>query len=51
LAIIDTDQEYELKYFNPKDINRNYNGKLPITNYSVPFDFDGENFLWVEFLK
>jgi hypothetical protein len=22
-----------------------------MTNYSVPFDFDGENFLWVEFLK
>lgn len=51
LAIIDSDQEYELKYFNPKDNNRNYTGKLPMTNYSVPFDFDGENFLWVEFLK
>ena len=51
LAIIDTDQDFELKYFNPKDNNRNYTGKLPMTNYSVPFDFDGENFLWVEFLK
>ena len=51
LAIIDTDQEYELKYFNPNDNNRNYTGKLPMTNYSVPFDFDGENFLWVEFLN
>ena len=49
--IIDTDQEYELKYFNPNDKNRNYTGKLPMTTYSVPFDFDGENFLWVEFLK
>lgn len=51
LTIIGTDQEYELKYFNPRDNNRNYTGKLPMTNYSVPFDFDGENFLWVEFLK
>ena len=51
LAIIDTDQEYELKHFNPNDNNKNYTGKLPMTNYSVPFDFDGENFLWVEFLN
>ena len=24
-------------------------GRLPMTNYIVPFCFDGENFAWVEF--
>jgi hypothetical protein len=25
-------------------------GRLPMTNYIVPFGFDGENFAWVEFI-
>ena len=46
-----TEQEYDLKYFSPKDNEvKNYTGKLPMTNYFIPFDFDGQNFLWVEFL-
>ena len=45
-------QEYELKEINMiEDNNKNYIGKLQMTNYSVPFDFDGNNFLWVEFLS
>ena len=50
LTILDTEQEYELKYFNPNNENNNFSGKLPMTNYSVPFDFNGKNFLWIEFL-
>ena len=57
INIIETEQEYELKLYNPRDNSNNSNnnidyfaGKLPMTNYSVPFDFDGKNFLWVEFL-
>lgn len=53
LKIVKTETEYELKFF---DENRNINNEnikktLPVTNYSVPFDFDGHRFLWVEFLS
>ena len=57
LNINETEQEYELKYFNRMNSSNNsnneieyYGGKLNMTNYSIPFDFDGKNFLWVEFL-
>ena len=46
-----SNQEYELKEINLEDNNKNYIGKLKMSNYSVPFDFDGKNFLWVEFLS
>ena len=55
IEISENEQEYELKYFNStnenKKENSNYIGKLPMTNYSVPLDFDGNNFLWIEILK
>ena len=55
LNIEETKQEYKLKNFNPtnniSNNNENFKGELPMTNYSVPFDFDGKNFLWVEFLQ
>lgn len=28
-----------------------YEYEIPMTNYSIPFDFDGVRFLWVEFLS
>ena len=55
----DNEHEYELKYFN-QTINNNstsneqpqsISGKLKMSNYSVPFDFDGNNFLYIEFLS
>jgi len=48
VTIINIDAEIEYK-----DLN-NYNSEintLPMTNYSVPLDFDGEKFCWVEFLS
>lgn len=54
LKIVKMESEYDFKYFdetrNPV-INENYHNYLPITNYIVPFDFDGKRFLWVEFLS
>ena len=53
LKIISIESQYEKKYFNEeKEINNNIiKSTLPTTNYVVPFDFDGNNFLWVEFLS
>ena len=57
LKIITLDTQYEIKYFNnEKEVKKNeirYKIKktLPITSYTVPFDFDGQKFLWVEFLS
>ena len=55
LEMDEINQEYELKYFNSINENNNknsyYKGKLSMTNYSVPLDFDGNNFLWIDFLK
>ena len=53
LKIITMESQYEIKYFNKEnEINRNIiKSTLPTTNYTVPFDFDGKNFLWVEFLS
>ena len=46
-----TENEYELKYFDTQNSNNNIIGTLNMTNYSVPLDFNGINFLWVEFLE
>jgi len=54
LKIIKIESPYEIKYFNEeKELTSNENIKqtLSTTNYVVPFDFDGERFLWVEFLS
>jgi WD40 repeat protein len=50
-TITETNQEYELKMFHKDNNSNNHIGKLPMTNYSVPLDFDGTKFLWVEFLE
>ena len=43
-------EEFPAK-FEIKNISTNYikSGILPMTNYSIPLDFDGEKFAWVEF--
>ena len=46
-----SNHEFELKQINLVEENRNYLGKIQMSNYSVPFDFDGKFFLWVEFLS
>ena len=47
LNIIEIESEYEI--MNISNRNNFYIGKLPMTNYIVPFCFDGESFAWVEF--
>ena len=47
LNIIEIENEYDIINIINKEII--YIGRLPMTNYIVPFDFDGENFAWVEF--
>ena len=47
LNILEIDSDYEIKSIT--NSNNFYIGKLPMTNYIVPFCFDGENFAWVEF--
>ena len=50
--IYKTDKKYELQYFDSKIGNNTcHMGKLTITNYTVPLDFNGDEFLWVEFLS
>ena len=53
LTIKTIESQYEIRYFNnQKELNKEYiKPTLPTTNYTVPFDFDGEKFLWVEFLS
>ena len=54
LKIATLESQYEIKYFNEmEDYNKSEHIKnaLPTTNYTVPFDFDGKRFLWVEFLS
>ena len=53
LKIIKIDSIYDFKYYDEdKEIDKNeYKESLPTTNYTVPFDFDGKKFLWVEFLS
>ena len=55
VKIISLESQYEIKYFNEEN-ESNKKAKiisqtLPTTNYTVPFDFDGKRFLWVEFLS
>ena len=47
LNIIEIENEYDIINIINKEII--YIGRLPMTNYIVPFGFDGENFAWVEF--
>ena len=53
LTIVELESPYELKKFNENEIynDNNIKNTLPTTNYTVPFDFDGKRFLWVEFLS
>jgi hypothetical protein len=53
LKIVTMESQYEIRNFNEEDeINKSIiKSTLPTTNYTVPFDFDGKNFLWVEFLS
>ena len=52
LKVQQIDSEYEIKYINENnDKSRNNRGDLTTSNYTVPFDFDGKKFLWVEFLS
>ena len=46
-----SNQEYELKQINLIEENKCFIGKIQMSNYSVPFDFNGKYFLWVEFLS
>ena len=48
LNIIDIENEYDIINIVNKEVI--YIGRLPMTNYIVPFGFDGENFAWVEFI-
>jgi hypothetical protein len=47
LNILEIESEYEIMNINNNDVF--HIGRLPMTNYIVPFCFDGENFAWVEF--
>ena len=54
LKIIMMESIYEIKYFNPQDDKYSHEQiktSLPTTNYTVPFDFNNYQFLWVEFLS
>ena len=48
LNIIEIENEYDI--INIINSNVIYIGRLPMTNYIVPFGFDGEYFAWVEFI-
>ena len=48
LNIIEIENEYDIINIINSDVI--YIGRLPMTNYIVPFGFDGENFAWVEFI-
>lgn len=47
LNILEIESEYEIMNINNNDAF--HLGRLPMTNYIVPFCFDGEYFAWVEF--
>ena len=48
LNIIEIENEYDIINIINSDVI--YIGRLPMTNYIVPFGFDGEYFAWVEFI-
>ena len=51
--IINVESEYQIRYFKKNDSKKNLaetvNGTISTTNYSVPLDFDGKRYLFVEF--
>ena len=49
--VANSNQEYAIKEINLIEESKSHNGKIQMSNYSVPFDFDGKYFLWVEFLN
>ena len=54
LKIIMMESNYEIKYFDEQENTKksdNIKTGLPTTNYTIPFDFDGTRFLWIEFLS
>ena len=48
LNIIELENEYDIVNIINSEVV--YIGRLPMTNYIVPFGFDGEYFSWVEFI-
>ena len=48
VTITNIDAEFEIRDLNTNDC---LSGTLPMTNYSVPLDFDSQKFAWVEFLS
>ena len=49
--VTNSNQEFELKEINLIEESKSHKGKIQMSNYSVPFDFNGKYFLWVEFLN
>ena len=48
LTITKLNSPYEIKNMTTKSIKT---GDIEMTNYVVPFDFDNQRFLWIEFLS
>ena len=48
LNIIELENEYDIVNIINSEVV--YIGRLPMTNYIVPFGFDGEYFSWIEFI-
>ena len=48
LNIIEIENEYDILNIINREVI--FIGRLPMTNYIVPFGFDGEYFAWVEFI-
>ena len=53
LKIIQVETDYQIRYFKKNNSKKNLTGTvsntISTTNYSVPLDFDGKRYLWVEF--
>lgn len=47
LRLTKVETEYEVKNFKDR---KNEKKTLSVTNYSIPLDYDGKKYLWVEFL-
>ena len=48
LNIIEIDNEYDILNIINREVI--FIGRLPMTNYIIPFGFDGDFFAWVEFI-
>jgi len=48
LNIIEIENEYDILNIINREVI--FIGRLPMTNYIIPFGFDGEYFIWVEFI-